>query len=114
MKVKEKNSQIPIKIGTAEFYFYRSKLKQPKFEKELTRHKEELMKWLGEFEKGSQDEDKQIKLLNKKLGEAFDSILGPGSYERIYEQSPSVLDNLDIFIAVNKNLTAKIKEYKRR
>lgn len=101
IKIQTKKTGIPIEIGELKFTFEMDDSNIEKFFKT-----EEI---IAENLKGL-DEEKEdfVAESNRVLKHAYDQMLGAGSYEKIYEQTPSVLLLVDYLSQMTNGIADEI------
>lgn len=98
IEIKTKKNEIPVKIGELEFSFSMTDKTVIEFEEIAAKAEKNLVKLVEDYNDNKITEAVTIEKLNKELEAMYDLILGSGAYKKIYKQSPSALDNMEIFM----------------
>lgn len=86
IRIEEQKPEIPVEIGELKFTFKVTDEAVLNFRKESLRLKEELEK----IQEAEEDET-NVEKVRELLRQGFDTFLGEGAFEKIYEMSPSVV-----------------------
>lgn len=100
IKIQTQQTFIPIELGELEFKFDLT-------DESISNFRKEAVKVQKELEKLSDDEDAHEQAKNI-LNRGFDLMLGEGSFEQIYNLTPSVLVLIDYFAAVITGISDEI------
>ncbi len=129
VKITIEKNTVPVTIGALDFEYTVTDKNVLSFEKIATESEKTLVQVLHDFQEDKIDEPEMVKKANAELSVLFDLLLGEGAYKKIYEQTPSVLTNAEIFMELivgireesdklekqkNKKRKAKMDEYKNR
>lgn len=129
VNIQVNKNTIPVTIGELEFEYSLTDKNVVSFEKLAASSEQALVGVLKDFEDKSIDEAEMVDKANAELTVLFDLFLGEGAYLKIYEQTPSVVTNAEIFMELivgireesdkleeqkNKKRKAKIDQYKKR
>lgn len=129
LNIQTNKNAIPVKIGELDFEFNLTDNSIREFEAESEAAEKTLMKIVEDYQSNSISEAEVIEKLNAQLEKLFDLMLGDGTYKKIYEQTPSAMDNFEIFMELSEGLRneqeklykqkerdrkKKVDEYKKR
>lgn len=129
VNIQVNKNTIPVTIGELEFEYSLTDKNVVSFEKLAASSEQALVGVLKDFEDKNIDEAEMVDKANAELTVLFDLFLGEGAYQKIYEQTPSVVTNAEIFMELivgireesdkleeqkNKKRKAKIDQYKKR
>lgn len=106
IKIQTKDSYIPIFLGDSEIRFDITDDSLTKIKKGASKVQEEL-----ESIKGPEDDEKAIKEMKSILKRGFDFLYGEGTFEKVYEITPSVMVCLEYFQQMTE---ATFKELEKR
>lgn len=109
IKIQTKQIGIPVEIGELNFVFDTSDESVKKFRKDLNAVYEKLEK-IDTNAKETEDEDKLFDEAKEYLSEGFELILGEGSFDKIYEQTPSVLHLIDYFVKLAEGIKEELSD----
>lgn len=105
IKIQTKKTSIPVTIGDLEFSFGVSDESAKQFREEAIKVKNEL-----ENIAISEDDDQAQEQTKDILKRGFDLMLGEGSFEKIYELSPSVIILTKYFVQLADGIHEEITE----
>lgn len=129
VNIQVNKNTIPVTIGELEFEYSLTDKNVVSFEKLAASSEQALVGVLKDFEDKTIDEAAMVDKANAELTVLFDLFLGEGAYQKIYEQTPSVVTNAEIFMELivgireesdkleeqkNKKRKSKIDQYKKR
>lgn len=120
-----KKSGFPITIGNIEFFFETS---GEKINEYLNRQEKNIVEFekiekevlevgdLSDFEEENQEQNKDVKMkidkvisLTKEMARLeYDTLLGDGSFEKIYEEFPDVTELRAVYIAIDDAVSEAI------
>lgn len=103
IKIQTQSTAVPIEFGELEFSFETSDESVQAFYKNVEQTKSELESM--EIEKGN-----ELESLKKILRKGFESFLGEGAFDKIYEQTPSVINLAPLFMQLAEAITAQLKD----
>ena len=104
IKIQTKKPEIPVEIGELKFAFDVS-------DESIQNFREEALRIQKEFhEIGSDvDDEKALEQAKNILKQGFDMMLGEGSFEKIYELSPSVVICAQYFAQIVQGIEDELK-----
>jgi len=102
IKIQTEETFIPIEFGKLKFKFDTSDESIQSFYKSG----EETMK---EIESISAVEGEEIETVKAILKKGYDTFLGDGAFEKIYKQTPSVINLSSYFIQLSQSITEEIE-----
>lgn len=94
--------KVPLEIGENTFYLDFSDSSIDKMQKEFMDYAEKV--------KSFSSESKELESLKPIVKDYFDFVLGEGSFDKIYNQFPSMFICADIASQVNENIFAEIEK----
>jgi len=100
IKINLESTKIPVEIGDLKFEFDASDKNRKYLEKKAKEigKKEERLTSL-DFEKLTDEESEKAEMeANDLIKESFNYILGEGAFEKIYEQTPSIIFLTDYLV----------------
>lgn len=103
LKISTKKGKLPIEIGELTFHYDITDEGQAKLLKGSKKF-EKKIKALGESDLSNLDVVKEL------LEETFDFLLGEGAFEKIYNQSPSTIECMDIAYELMMSLAAEMQQ----
>lgn len=108
IKIQTEETVIPVEIGKLTFEFNISDDAIISFRKGVDKVSENLTEL--EKEINEENEEENVDLLKKVFAEGFDFILGKGSFEKLYKQTPSVFKLKKVLAQLIADLTEELKE----
>ncbi|MET3504940.1 hypothetical protein [Halalkalibacter oceani] len=105
IRIQTEQTGIPVEIGELKFIFDTSDESIIRFRKGAEKLQDELM--AIEFDKN--DELAALESAKDALRRGFDFMLGEGSFDRIYEQTPSVYSLTKYFEQIAEGLEKELK-----
>lgn len=102
IKIQTKTPGIPIEIGKLKFEFDTTDESIQSFYKNADMVQKEM-------EEINPAEGKEIESSRVVLEKGFDYMLGEGSFEKIYEQTPSIMLLMGYYVDLAESLTEELK-----
>lgn len=106
VKIQTQKASIPVEIGDLEFGFSVTDESIDNFRKNAKAVQEELKG----IDYESLSDDEAIAQSKEALKKGFDMFLGEGAFEKIYEQTPSVIMLMDYFVAVSEGIDVELNK----
>lgn len=106
VKIQTQKASIPVEIGDLEFDFSVTDESIDNFRKNAKAVQEELKG----IDYESLSDDEAIAQSKEALKKGFDMFLGEGAFEKIYEQTPSVIMLMDYFVAVSEGIDVELNK----
>lgn len=103
IKIQTQETHIPIEFGKLKFKFDTSDESIQSFYKEGEKTKKEM-------EALEITEGEEIETLKEVLRKGYDTFLGDGAFEKIYKQTPSIIQLTNLFIQLSESISEKIDE----
>lgn len=103
IKIQLENPAIPVEIGKLKFEFDTS-------DESIQAFRQIATTFQGELEKVETAEGDEFEKAKDILRRGFDLMLGEGSFEKIYEQTPSVLSVTKYFVQLTQSITEQINK----
>lgn len=103
IKIQLETPAIPVEIGKLKFEFDTSDESILAFRQTATTFGDEL-------ENVEVAEGKEFEQAKEILRKGFDLILGKGSFEKIYEQTPSVMSVIKYFVQLTQSITEQLNK----
>lgn len=104
IKIQTEKPVIPIEIGELHFEFPVDDEAIKKFREQIPKLKEELEK----LEPENNEEDQE--LTKQALGRGYDVMLGEGSFDKIYKETPSIVYCMHYYSQLAEGLENELKE----
>lgn len=105
IKIEEKKPEIPVEIGPLKFAFVVTDESVLKFRK----NGEEIQRELEKLELVEENDEKALEQLRDVLRRGFDSFLGDGAFEKIYELTPAVIVLMNYYVQLVDGLHKEIE-----
>jgi len=103
IKIQTQQTGIPVELGDLKFSFDVSDESIAKFRDNAKK----IQKELGEIEEINDDEAATV-MAKEVLRKGFNLTLGAGAFERIYEQTPSIMIVMQYFIQVSEGISEEL------
>lgn len=105
INIQTQKTYIPVHLGELELQFDLSDDNVLRFRKEAIRVHEEL-----EDVSASEDINKAMKQAKDALRKGFDVFFGEGTFEKVYELSPSLTILIQYFVQISEAISEKLEE----
>ena len=105
IKIQTEKPEIPVEIGNLRFSFDLSDESIKKFRKEALEVQKEFHSITV-----SEDDEEALEQAKSVLKRGFELILGEGSFEKIYDMSPSVMTCMNYFVQLEEGIEQELKE----
>ncbi|KYG28179.1 DUF6673 family protein [Alkalihalobacillus trypoxylicola] len=105
IKINTQKTEIPVQLGELTFTIDASDESMNKLNKTYKQFKEEAQSMQS---KENYEED--LEQSRKMLKGAYDALLGKGSFEEVYNQTPSLLLLADYFVQICESLDEEFKK----
>lgn len=104
IKIQTQKPEIPVEIGDLKFTFDVS-------DESIKQFREEALKAQKEFHSIDIDEDDDMALEKAKevIKRGYETILGKGAFEKIYELSPSVMICMQYFVQIVQGIEEELR-----
>lgn len=104
IKIQTEKPEIPVEIGDLKFSFDLSDESIQKFRKEALEVQKEFHSITI-----SEDDEEALEQAKSVLKRGFDMMLGEGSFEKIYELSPSVMICAQYFVQIVQGIEVELQ-----
>lgn len=108
IKIQTKQTGIPVEFGELNFVFDTSDESIKHFNKEIEVIQKKLEKIDTSKEDTEEDVDRMFDEAKDYLGEGFNLMLGKGAFDKIYEQTPSVLNLIEPFVELAEGIKEEL------
>ena len=105
IKIQTQETYIPVQLGDLELKFDVSDESVSIFRKEALEIQKEL-----ELVSVSEEYDEALEQTKSVLKKGFDTFFGDGTFEKVYDISPSVVIVMDYFSQITQALEAEIRK----
>lgn len=104
IKIQTQKPEIPVEIGDLKFSFDVS-------DESIKRFKDEALKAQKEFHSINidEDDDKALEKAKEVIKRGYETILGKGAFEKIYELSPSVMICMQYFVQIVQGINKELQ-----
>lgn len=108
IKIQTKQTGIPVEIGELNFVFDTSDESIKRFNKEIGVIQKKLKKIDTSKEDTEENVNRMFEEAKNYLEEGFNLTLGTGAFDKIYEQTPSVIYLVDYFIKLAEGIEEEL------
>lgn len=105
--IKVNQNAIPVKIGALDFEYRMDDQSVTEFEEKAKNAESTMNNIVKDYKEEKIKEGELVSLLNSELSDLFGIVLGEGSYDSIYKQHPSALDNMEVFMQLMAGIRAE-------
>lgn len=103
IKIQLETPAIPVEIGKLKFEFDTS-------DESILSFRETALSFKDELDNVEFTEDNELEKAKDILRRGFDLMLGEGSFEKIYAQTPSVLSVTKYFVLLTQSITEQLNK----